>query len=384
MNRALHLDVTGGIAGDMFLAAMLSAFPEAESRLQADLQAAGLTDHVQVSSEDVREKGFAAQRVTVDILAEEASARTWRSIRADIEACGLAAPVKSRAVAIFQDLADAEARCHGIPVDQVHFHELADWDSIADIISAASLIEYVGADSWTVSLLPLGSGTVKTQHGRVPVPAPATAELLKGFSFIDDGGRGERITPTGAAILKHLSPSQSPLGPRGKLTATGLGAGTMQIEGIPNILRVLCFETDLHHAEMVSLIRFDVDDMTPEELAVSLDRLRADEAVLDASHLTAIGKKGRTQFAVSVMVRRAACDRVTELCFAETSTIGLRVETVARHVLPRQAGIKHDTRFKSVTRPQGTTAKAESDDLAGLSGLSARRAKARDIEALDD
>ena len=278
MTRHIHLDVTGGIAGDMFLAAMLATFPGARQKLDDDLKAAGLAGHVGMACEQVREKGFAASRMKVTISGDVAELKTWPQIRSMIETSGLAAAVRFRAIAIFQELAEAEAASHAIPVGRVHFHELADWDSIADIVGAASAIEFTQADSWSVSLLPLGRGRAKTQHGLVPVPAPATAELLKGFSFVDDGGQGERITPTGAAILKHLSPTQTSLGPRGKLVSTGIGAGTMPIDGIPNILRILCFETAPLSSEVVNVIRFEIDDMTPEELALALDRLRALEA----------------------------------------------------------------------------------------------------------
>lgn len=384
MTRHIHLDVTGGIAGDMFLAAMLSAFPDLSQSLDEDLAAAGLDGKVRVDRKQVREKGFAALHVDVEVLEKEQSLKTWTSIRQEIEQSSLRPEVKAGAIAIFTLLAEVEALCHDIPAENVHFHELADWDSIADIIGAASVIEHTGADTWSASLLPLGGGTARTQHGRVAVPAPATVKLLEGFEFVDDGGKGERITPTGAAILKYLSPSQTALGPRGKLSASGMGAGTMQIEGIPNILRVLCFEKAPGSGEPVNLIRFEIDDMTPEELAISLDRLRTEVGVLDVSHVVAVGKKGRSMFSVAVMTRPEACDQIVERCFEETSTIGLRVETVARHVLPRSAAVTGETRSKIVERPGGKTAKAESDDLAGLKSLGARRARAREVEAVDE
>ena len=380
MTWHIHLDVTGGIAGDMFLAAVLSAFPGARKKLNDDLKAAGLAGRVGMEWEQVREKGFAALRMKVTISGEDSELKTWPQIRSKIETSGLEAAVCSRAIAIFQELAEAEAVSHAIPVERVHFHELADWDSIADIVGAASVIEFTQADSWSVSPLPLGRGRARTQHGLVPVPAPATAELLKGFSFVDDGGQGERITPTGAAILKHLSPAQASVGPRGKLVSTGIGAGNMQIDGIPNILRILCFETAPLSSEVVNVIRFEIDDMTPEELALALDRLRTLDGVLDAGHTIGIGKKGRPQFSVSVMTRPERSEHIIEQCFAETSTIGLRVETVARHVLPRQAGHAGGTRIKSAARPQGMTTKAESDDLAEIPTLRERRARARDSE----
>lgn len=383
MAKHLHLDVTGGIAGDMFLSAMLSACPELRGAMLDDLRAAGVLEHVTLSIDTVREKGFAAVRVKVTTASDAPPTSQWRDIRAFIDGSGLDAPVKARALAIFALLAEAEATCHGVAPDEVHFHEIADWDSLADIIGAASVIDRAGVEGWSVSALPVGSGRVKTRHGIVPVPAPATAELLIGFEMFTDAGQGERITPTGAAILRHLAPVQHLVGPRGRLSATGTGAGQRQMEGIANILRVLVFEDGTRAPETVSLIRFEVDDMTPEEIAVSLDRLRLTDGVLDAGYATAFGKKGRAQFAVTITVRTDATAALIEACFAETSTIGLRVQTVARHVLPRRADVGL-TRTKTVERPEGVTRKAESDDLTGVPTLQARRNLARAAEAEHD
>lgn len=385
MTRHLHLDITGGIAGDMFLAAMLFAFPDARQKLEADLKDAGLADKVRMEPVQIREKGFAALRMDVSISADTGSRlKTWQEIRRELENSKLTPEVCSRAIAIFQMLAEAEAACHDVSVEDVHFHELSDWDSIADVVGAASVIEFAKSDFWSVSLLPLGRGRAKTQHGLVPVPAPAAAELLKGFSFVDDGGAGERITPTGAAILRYLAPTQSVTGSRGELRTTGTGAGTMQIDGIPNLLRVLCFDAAPASAEIVNMIRFEIDDMTPEELAVSLDRLRAVDGVLDAGQVTGFGKKGRPQFSVSVMTRPECNDEIVERCFSETSTLGLRVETVVRHVLARQEEKAGTTRIKTARRPHGVTAKAESDDLTEYPTLKERRARARFAETVDE
>ena len=384
MTRHLHLDAIGGMAGDMFLAAMLSAFPDAHEKLETDLDAAGLSGRVRMEPERIREKGFAAIRMNVSITETGAELTTWAQIREKISASNITENVKKRAISIFRGLAEAEASSHAIPIEQVHFHELSDWDSIADVIGAASVIEYAKVFSWSVSALPLGGGRTNTQHGLIPVPAPATAELLKGYSFLDDGGPGERITPTGAAILKHLAPSQLSTGPRGKLVSSGMGAGNMQIDGIPNILRILCFENSPNTAETINIIRFEIDDMTPEELALSLDRLRSSDAVLEASHTTGIGKKGRPQFSVSVMIRPEWCNQIVEDCFQETTTLGLRVETVERHVLPREAAYTDGIRTKRAERPMGTTVKAESDDLVSISTLKERRAKASRAESACD
>ncbi|SMR83980.1 hypothetical protein SAMN04488030_0130 [Aliiroseovarius halocynthiae] len=384
MNRHLHLDPVGGISGDMFLGAMLSAFPDARTPLVQDWQDAGIADHVRLELEETREKGFACLRAKVITASDAPPTAHWADIRARIAESALRTPVQERAIAIFSKLAEAEAACHGVTVDQVHFHEIADWDSLADIIGAASVLESSGASSFSTSPIPIGGGRTRTQHGLIPVPAPATAELLHGFELFDDGGRGERVTPTGAAILAHLIPTPLPYSPRGLLASRGTGAGQMQIAGIPNILRILTLDTLSAPAQAVSLIRFEIDDMTPEELSVALDHLRAADGVLDAGYQIGFGKKGRTQFSVTVMTQPAQCDHVITRCFEETSTIGLRVDMTHRHVLPRTETVRNGTPIKTVARPGGTTSKAESDALARTSTLKARRWQAKQAEQCDD
>lgn len=384
MTRHIHLDVVGGISGDMFLSAMLSAFPEARAQIVENLDVSGISECAALQINNVRKGGFAALQAKFDIVGNEKPTSHWADIRNLLSQSNLDTSVKERAIAIFQGLADAEASVHGVQPDQVHFHEVADWDSLADIVSAATLIEFVSANSWSVSALPLGRGLVDTAHGKIPVPAPATAELLRGFGFFDDGGAGERITPTGAAILHYVEPAG--LSPQGtaKLASIGVGAGQRDIRGIPNILRVLTFESAQMATDLVSRISFELDDMTPEEICVALDHIRDDERVLDAGYVMGFGKKGRARFEVSILADPAGVEAVAELCFEETSTIGLRVEPISRRVLYRTQK-KHDQLgVKIVNRPNSPTAKVESDDLAQYKTLRVRRQLARKAEETND
>ncbi|MGX9848982.1 nickel pincer cofactor biosynthesis protein LarC [Limimaricola litoreus] len=373
MSRHMHIDALGGLSGDMFAAAMLSALPEAAERLRADLHDAGLDEHVALDIAEIRKSGFAATQLSFDIAAEAPPTHHWSDIRRMIEATALRAPVKQAAIAIFTGLAEAEAACHGIAVERVHFHEIADWDSIADIIAAASLIDSAGAASWSCSELPLGGGRVRTQHGLIPVPVPATAHLLTGFRFVDDGVAGERVTPTGAAILRHLAPRQGAAPAGLVLRGSGTGAGQRELEGIPNICRLLCFET-ADDRDLVGSIAFEIDDMTPEEISVALDRIRAGEGVLDAGYTLGHGKKSRIRYNVTVLSQPHLVEDVARLCLEETSTIGLRLEPLRRQILRRRAGRVQGLRSKTVDRPGGATTKIESDDLAGIATLAARRA----------
>jgi hypothetical protein len=295
--------------------------------------------------------------------------------------------VRERAIAIFTELAEAEAAVHGVPLDEVHFHELADWDSVADIVGAAWLIEALAPVSWSVGALPVGSGRITTRHGPLPVPAPAAARLLQGFAVHDDGIAGERITPTGAAILRQLRPEpRLPPGPW-RLVTTGSGFGTKRLSGISNVLRVVAYQQDggWRQDEQVAVIAFEVDDQSPEELALGLEALRAAEGVLDVAQMPAFGKKGRLATHIQVLARPERLDAVIERCFVDTTTIGLRWRIEARAVLAREmvtaATAAGEIAVKLVTRPGGLrTAKAEIDQVTG-DGHAARASQGRLAEA---
>jgi uncharacterized protein (DUF111 family) len=221
----------------------------------------------------------------------------------------------------------------------------------------------------------------------LPVPAPAAARLLRGFAVHDDGIPGERVTPTGAAILRHLAPA--PRLPAGdwRLVSTGHGFGTRRLPGLSNLLRVVAYEAAAagRSDDRVAVIAFEVDDQSPEELAVGLDAIRASAGVLDVIQLPAFGKKGRLATQVQVLARPERLDAAIDRCFAETTTIGLRWRIEARAVLAREvvsiAAPEGEVAVKVVARPGGArTAKAETDQAAGA-GHAARAARRRAAEA---
>jgi uncharacterized protein (DUF111 family) len=265
----------------------------------------------------------------------------------------------------------------------VRFHEVGAWDSIADIVAAAWLVKELAASRWTVGPVPLGSGRVKSAHGLLPVPAPATALLLEGFDTIDDGIAGERITPTGAAILRHLcGRAGSHSAPR-KLTGSSYGFGSRRFPSISNCLRVLAFETETPaHAEedQVAVLECEIDDQTGEDLAHAIDHLRANPGVLDVVQAPVFGKKGRMMTHLRILAMPDAVEHVLALAFDETTTIGIRHSVVARRKLQRTlATMEADGQslnVKRVERPAGPTAKLEADDVAGISG-SAERTRLR-------
>ena len=383
----IHLDPVGGIAGDMFIAALLDAFPE---HATAVLTAAEAVAGVGCEILPHRDHVLAGRRFAVAAGEPGHHHTAWQAIRRRIGESALPAATSDHAIGIFSLLAEAEARVHGIAPDEVSFHEVGAADSIADIVGAAVLIAALAPARWSVAALPLGGGRVRTAHGLMPVPAPATALLLEGFCTFDDGLPGERVTPTGAAILRHLgAASPVPPGPR-RLLRSGLGFGTRAFPGISNCLRALVFETcvepaaDMHRE--LAVIAFEVDDQSAEDLAAGLDRLRQQAGVHDVLQMPAYGKKGRMMTHVQLLARPDMLDAAIEACFRETTTIGLRTQLVQGRALPRRTRtVEVDGRLlrvKLVERPGGRTGKVEADDVSAVEDHASRHRLRRRAEAV--
>ena len=389
----IHLDAIGGMAGDMFIAAVLDAFPDLRDGMLGAIAAAGLPDQIHVGLAEHRDHALTGLRFKVVEPIEPGALAgaqhhphtPFADIRSRLEASTLAAPVKQRAIAIFTELAQVEAQVHGKSVDTVSFHELGEWDSIADIVGAAYLIENLSPATWSVSSLPLGRGRARTAHGSLPIPTPATVLLLKGFEFVDDGLEGERVTPTGASILKYLGCSQAADRSARRLKCTGTGFGTKVFPGISNVVRLLAFEAartpSPPQSDEVVQILFEVDDQTPEDLSIALDKLRAHPAVLDVLQSPAFGKKGRITMRIQVLAETSDLESVFDACFSETTTIGLRYQRMQRRKLARvgttvEAGGRQ-VRVKVSERPGRTTAKVEADDLLNVLGGRAEREQLR-------
>ena len=406
----IQLDPVGGVAGDMFAAAVLDAWPELESPLVAALQRAGLDAIATVERVDHADHALSGSRFAVyetgrrdrepgahdrdahphDHGAGDEPVREhhlYRDIRTLLGASDLAPGVRARALDIFARLAAAESAVHGVPVDEVSFHEVGAYDSIADVVCAAWLIERLDA-TWSCGPLPIGRGRIDTSHGRLPVPAPATVELLRGMVVDQDTHRGERITPTGAAIVAHLAPSFDQLPGPMRLERSGTGFGTSLLPGASNILRLLAFEPvrgldTAAQRERIAVCEFEIDDQTGEDLALALDRLRDHDGVLDVSSHAMHGKKGRLAVHVRLLVRLAAVESAIEACLCETTTLGVRWHEVGRVALARESVTVRvggrPIRVKSAHRPPGgiRTSKAEIDDLATVAGGHAERERLR-------
>lgn len=390
MTLAIRLDAVGGIAGDMFVAAMVDALPDLRPRVLADAAAvlppeAGTPVFTPGTSAGLHCLRFGLSAPAGDRHHHHDHHHAhagFRDMVARLSAAPLSPGTAAQATAILRHLAEAEAAIHHVPLDEVHFHEIGDWDSLMDVTAAGSVAAALEGARWSVSALPRGDGLVRTRHGLLPVPAPATARLLEGFTWRDDGIGGERVTPTGAAILRHLVTPASVRGVAGRLQGTGTGAGTREYPNQPNILRATLFgvAADGPSEEDILVLDFEIDDMTAEEIGVAADRLRATAGVRDLVLVPAIGKKGRPVHTFRLLVEPAAREAVAEACFTETATIGLRWQAARRAVLPRASATAGAVRVKTAARPAGPSRKAESDDLAPIAGLAARRAAKRTAE----
>ena len=382
-----HLDPIGGVAGDMFVGALLDAFPELAGPAIAAVRAAGLDEAVRLDHVAFSDGILSGSRFEVDApgVGNGHDHVHWSSLKKRLDESALAPAVRARSIDIFAHLAHAEARVHGQAVDTIAFHEVGAWDSIADIVAAAHIIEALQPCTWSVGPIPLGTGRVSSAHGLLPVPAPATVLLLEGFECFDDGFSGERVTPTGAAIVRYLEPASglgtTPL----TLRKTGYGFGTRRFKGMSNVLRVLQFEhaaVSKSRSDEVTLIRFEIDDQTAEDLAVGLERLRAIDGVVDVNQFPVTGKQGRLLTAIQVLVRPERVDQVTDACFKETTTLGLRLQRVERRVLARhETNSEEGVAVKIANRPAGTTAKADIAAVADSDGHRTRQARRHAAES---
>jgi len=398
-NSHIHLDIVGGIAGDMFISAMLDTFDELQTEV---LDSVAIVLPEQAGTANLSKgtnSGISGLRFNLIPQAAEKHEHehsrthehshhhtTYQYLCKFLKQSRLSANVVKVSVELLTIIAKAEAKIHNKTLDDVHFHELADWDSLMDVVASATILQALPKSSWSISKLPLGGGLINTQHGLIPAPAPATAEILTGFEFFDDGIQGERITPTGAAILRYLSNTGLLTQPQqGHLQATGYGLGTKVFPSMPNILRAMSFDTQrtiTKQQDTVVLIEFDVDDMTSEELALSVDLIREFNGVVDVVVQSARGKKNRAVELIRIMASTNNYQQIIDYCFVQTSTIGLRYRFETRRFLQRELHELDDEAYKSVMRPDGSqTIKIEHDQLTSLSTLHERRMKKNKIES---
>ena len=341
--RISYLDTFSGISGDMTVGALLDLGLPIE-RVRDAVSTLGL-DGVEVWAERTERSGIAATKFQVRVHGRHPDAarehdrekhghRPYASIRDLLATSVLEPAVRERALAIFARLAEAEGEVHGMPADQVEFHEVGALDAIVDIVGAALGFAHLGIGAVHVAPLPVGRGLVTTAHGPLPIPGPAVAALLRGWPVCPGDGDGELVTPTGAAIVAGLG-RPGPVPPF-RLDAAGYGAGDRTLADRPNLLRILVGEP-LHTTagEDVLVLEATIDDASPQIYEHVIEQLLAAGA-RDAFLEPVVMKKSRPGVTLRVLADPADRDRLATIVFAETPTIGLRYSTARRIVLPRE------------------------------------------------
>ena len=338
--RTAYFDCFSGISGDMVLGALVDAGADLGG-IETELRKLGL-DGWSISAEKVQRGQIFATHVNV--ATTEGHHHRGLSIILDrIEKAQLAPRAAERARKIFTRLAESEAKVHHLPVEQVHFHEVGAVDSIVDIVGACVGFELLGIDEFACSPLDVGAGQVMTAHGLLPVPAPATADLLLGAPIYTSGIQKELVTPTGAAIATTLSISYSKI-PEMTMRAIGYGAGSMDFPEKANVLRLLIGERESAaagenlHGESdapITIIETNVDDMSPQIYGYFVDRALAAGA-LDVFSTAVQMKKNRPGLLVTILSEPANITRLTDLLFSETTTIGVRMYEARRRTLARE------------------------------------------------
>jgi uncharacterized protein (TIGR00299 family) protein len=336
--RIAYFDCFSGIAGDMILGALVGCGLDMDD-LRQDLAGLAL-DGFRLEHRRVRRGALSAEKVDVIVEEEGHPHRGMRQLREVLEASDLPEGVAEQADRVFERLVEAEAQVHGVPVDEVHLHDVGAVDAIVDIVGACAGLRRLQVSEVLCSPLNVGGGSVQSAHGELPIPAPATAYLLRGAPLYSRGPQVELVTPTGAALMATLSASFGPW-PEMVLNAVGYGAGDHELEGRANILRLaIGSHSDPEgegsgHRGPVSVIETNLDDITPQILGSVVQRL-LEAGALDAYTVPAFMKKNRPGVQLTVLSPTDQVELLADLIFRETTTLGLRTYPVKRHELERR------------------------------------------------
>lgn len=349
--KLLYLDCFAGISGDMFLGALLD-LGVSEDVLRAELAKLKLPGYT-ISTRRVVKQNISATKFDVieDHLPSprlRQTSRGYTEIAGMITGSGLSENVKRRALSVFRRLGEAEAKIHGVPLEQIHFHEVGAVDSIVDIVGACIAVEALGADEIQASPPRLGSGFVETAHGKFPVPAPATLELLKGIPVQSSSEPVELVTPTGAALLAEFCTRYGPM-PAMSIERIGYGAGSRDLDKAPNVLRAVLGEAASgarSDSDTVGVIETNIDDMNPQLFGDVTERLLAAGA-LDVFLTPVQMKKNRPGILLTVLCERNGVDALAELLLTHTTSFGVRVHEAQRRKLAREV-VKVNTRFGEI------------------------------------
>ena len=346
VTKLAYFDCFSGISGDMTLGALVDAGCDLQllRAYLAGLQVSGWA----ISAEKVWKNGVSATFVRV-LTEDQSKHRSLSAILEILEASNLSDTVKENATAIFRRLGEAEASVHGVPPGRIHFHEVGAVDAIVDIVGACIGFETLGIQRFACSPLNVGGGTAKMAHGILPVPAPATAKLLQGKPTYANGVQKELVTPTGAAIVSTLCDTFGPQPPM-SVSAIGYGAGSADLDGQPNVVRIMLGESTEKVVpgfdEEISIVEANLDDMNPQIYGYFLEKALGAGA-LDVYTTPVQMKKNRPGTLLTLLCKPQDASALISLIFAETTTFGVRSYAAQRRTLPRESVSVH-TKFGDV------------------------------------
>ena len=362
--KALYLDCASGISGNMFLGACIQ-LGVPEKYLRQELEKLNLAKEYQLEISDVSKNGIGAAYVDVKLLKEfepeqiettnirrlprilnHHEHRTFADIRKIIDSSELSAAVKNKALSIFSVIAQAEGKVHQKPADEVNFHEVGAVDSIVDIAGCAICVDYLEVEKIFVGRVNVGSGFVKCAHGLMPVPAPATAELLQGFKTYSYGAEKELTTPTGAAIINALAEFRADLPDDFTSEKIGYGAGTLNLP-IPNVLRIYFGECSGNVERQLVKLETNIDDMNPQIFGYLYEKL-FNAGALDVWTQNIYMKKNRPAQMLTVLVDSENLETCAKIIFEETTTLGVRVIAVDKRIEATRKMAKVETSYGEV------------------------------------
>lgn len=329
--KIAYLDCFAGVSGDMVLGALLDLGldKEALESVLADLRLGPFS----IEANRVTRNGIGAMDVKISVKKQQKH-RHLKDIFDSINSGKLSDSVRERSKLVFQRIAEAESTVHRMPVERVHFHEVGAVDSIIDIIGSVWGLEQLGISQCYCSAISLGSGTVKCDHGIIPVPAPATLELVKGFPVVKKEAGTELTTPTGAALVTTVAKHVETI-PEFRIVATGCGAGDKEFDSFPNIFRILMGEVkSSYEQDNLLVLETNVDDMNPELYPYIMDKLIAKGAA-DVFLTPVIMKKGRPGHMITILLKHELIDECLTIIFRETTSLGVRLFETGRRKLKR-------------------------------------------------
>ncbi|MBV9085129.1 MAG: nickel pincer cofactor biosynthesis protein LarC [Acidobacteriaceae bacterium] len=334
--KLCYFDAFSGISGDMTLGALLDAGADWKA-VENALRSLELAAEFRV--EKTTRHGIAASRFHVE-YADQQKARHFAEIESILTSGSISETARKSAIAVFRRLGEAEAKTHHVRFEAVHFHEVGAIDSICDIAGACVALDSLGITEIRSSRVNVGSGTVDTEHGVLPVPTPATTELLKGKPVFSSGPETELTTPTGAALVSTLATGFGPL-PNVRVLSQGFGAGDKDFPMQANVLRVLIAEPSYaSESTAVDILEANIDDSTPQVLGYAMERL-FENGALDVTFTPIFMKKNRPGAQISVVAAPERTERLASIMLAETTTLGLRITRAERRVVARQFAQVH-------------------------------------------